>query len=136
MRLAGPRAEPLDAQALVAQAPVEASIGTVLPSLARIDQRRGDATVGDPLEDRSADELWPVVRAQEDRRSVRADETREHVDHPLEAVRACHVDDKALVGELVDYGQALDLLALGGFTGINSPKKPCRSSGFKLRVAH
>ena len=93
---------------------VEALVGSVLPGLARIDQRRGDAALGDPLEDRVADELRPVVRAQEERRSVRADETREHLDHALGADRAGHVDGQAFVGELVDDRQALDLLALGG----------------------
>ena len=69
---------------------------------------------GDPFEDRVADELRLIVRAQEERRSLRADELREHLDHALGTDRAGHVDGQALVGELVDHRQALDLLALGG----------------------
>ena len=93
--------------------PLKLSLVAVLPGLARIDQRRGDAALGDPLEDCAADELRAVVRAQEERRAVRADEAREHLDHALGADRAGHVDGQALAGELVDDRQALDLLAVG-----------------------
>ena len=61
------RPEPLDAQALVAQLAVEALVVAVLPGLAGIDQRRADAGMGEPLEDRQADELRSAVRAQEER---------------------------------------------------------------------
>jgi len=59
LRLAS-TAEPLQAQALVAEATVEALVGTVLPRLARIDQRGLDAGDLQPLEDRLADELGPL----------------------------------------------------------------------------
>ena len=63
------RSEPLDAQTLVAQLAVEALVVGVLPRLARIDQGRADAGMGEPLEDRQADELRAVVRAQEGKRT-------------------------------------------------------------------
>lgn len=109
----GARAEPLDAQALVAELAVEAFVVGVLPGLARIDQGRADAAMGEPLEDCQADELRSVVRAQEERSAVLADEASEHLDQPLGADVACHVDGQALPGELVDDGQAFELLAIG-----------------------
>ena len=72
--------------------------------------------MGEPLEDRQADELRSVVRAQEERSAVLADEAREHLDQPLGADGACDVDGQALPGELVDDGQAFELLAVG--TGV------------------
>src|SRR5476649_1681094 len=69
----GTRSEPLDAQALVAQLAIEALVVGVLPRLAWIDQGRADAGMGEPLEDCQADELRPVVRAQEERRAVLTD---------------------------------------------------------------
>ena len=42
----GPAAEPFQAQAFVAEFAVEAFPGAILPGLARIDQRRGDALIG------------------------------------------------------------------------------------------
>ena len=72
-----------------------------------------DAGLCQPLEDRQADELRPVVRAQEERRAVHADEPRQHLDHALGADRAGHVDGQTLPGELVDDRQAFELLAVG-----------------------
>ena len=109
----GARAEPLQAQALVAELAIEALVVGVLPWLARVDQRRGDAALGDPLEDRAADELRPVVRTQEQRRAVHADESGQNLDDAPGADRTGHVDGQALAGELVDHLQALDLLARG-----------------------
>lgn len=57
-----------------------------------------------------ADELRPVIRAQEQRRAVRADQAAQDLDHALGADRAGHVDGQALAGELVDHRQVLDLL--------------------------
>src|SRR3982750_1836216 len=75
------RAKPLSAQAFVSEAAVEALVGAVLPRLAGIDQRGADARFGGPLEDCAADELRAIVRAQEQRRTVRADEPGEDLDH-------------------------------------------------------
>ena len=63
-------AEPFDGEALVAEAPVEALVGAVLPGLAGIDQGRFDAGSLQPLENRLADELGAVVRAQVPRRAA------------------------------------------------------------------
>ena len=51
----GPRAEPLQAQALVAELAVEALRRAILPGLAGIDQRRADALIDDPLQQRATD---------------------------------------------------------------------------------
>ena len=59
----GSRAEPFEAQALVAELAVEALRRTVLPRLARIDQRGLDALLDDPLQERAGDELRPVIGA-------------------------------------------------------------------------
>ena len=72
-----------------------------------------DARFGEPLQDRVAHELRTVVRAQEGRRAVRADQARQHVDHSARADAAGHVDRQALVGEFVDHRQTLELLAVG-----------------------
>src|SRR5262245_7491522 len=72
-------AEPLQAQAFVAEAAVEALVGTVLPRLAKIDQRGLDAGSFEALEDRFADELRPVVRAQEPRCATFADQSGQHL---------------------------------------------------------
>jgi hypothetical protein len=63
----GPRAEPLQAQALVAEFAVEVLRRSILPGLAGIDQCGGDALVHDPLQKRPRHELGPVVGAQIER---------------------------------------------------------------------
>lgn len=108
----GARSKPLEAQALVAQL-AAALVAPVLPGPARIDQGRGDAALLDPLQDGPADELRSVVRTQERRRAVHADQAAQYLDHSSGANRAGHVDSHALAGELVDHCQALDLLAAG-----------------------
>lgn len=47
--------KPLEQPALVAQAAIQGLVGTALPGLARIDQRRDDAALGDPSGDGPAD---------------------------------------------------------------------------------
>ena len=54
-------AKPLQAQMLVAKLPVERFVGAILPRLPRIDQRRLDAGLVQPPEDRARDEFRPVV---------------------------------------------------------------------------
>ena len=105
--------EVLDAQALVAELPVEALVGAVLPRFAGIAERAADALGDDPLQDRVRHELRPVVRAHEGGRAVDAHETGEHVDDAARADAAGDVDGEALARPLVDDGEALELLAIG-----------------------
>ncbi len=56
-----PGTKPLLVQAFIAQPPVEALVGAVLPRLARIVQCGLDVRFSDPFEDRVADELRAVV---------------------------------------------------------------------------
>src|SRR5690606_28293888 len=107
------RAEPLEAQALIAQPSVEALVGAVLPRFAGIDVGDLDLGLDDPLQDRLADELRSVVGTKHGGRSTLAHEPRQHLDDSPGADAAGHVDGQALPGELVDHGQALDLLAIG-----------------------
>ena len=58
-------AKPVQAQALVAEATIEALVGAVPTRLPRVDQRGLDAGDLKPLEDCLADELGAVIRAQE-----------------------------------------------------------------------
>ncbi len=62
----GPRAEPFEGQALVAEFAVEALRRPILPRLARIDQCRLDALIEDPFQQRAGDELRPVAPAEQD----------------------------------------------------------------------
>ena len=103
-------AEPFERQALVAELAVEALIVAVLPRFARIDVRGVDARVGEPGEDRVADELRSVVRAQEARCAALGDEPGQNLDDAARANGSGHVDRQALASELVDDGEALDLL--------------------------
>jgi hypothetical protein len=70
----GPRTEPFQAQALVAELAVEALRGPILPGLAGIDQHGADALVHDPLQQRPRNELRPIVGTQG--RAVRRARTR------------------------------------------------------------
>lgn len=108
-----PGAEPLEAQALIAEAAVERFVGTVLPWLARINQRRLDVRRGQPLQDGVAYELGAVVGSKEQRRTVATHEPGQHLDYARGADAAGDVDCQALVGELVDHRQTLELLAVG-----------------------
>jgi hypothetical protein len=56
-----PGTKPFLVQAFIAQPPVEALVGAVLPRLARIVQCGLDVRFLDPFEDRVADELRAVV---------------------------------------------------------------------------
>src|SRR5688572_24305390 len=53
----GPRAEPFEAQALVAELAVEALRDAILPGLAGLDQRRADPLGDDPGQQRLRHEL-------------------------------------------------------------------------------
>ena len=65
-------AEPLEVQALIAQLAVEGFVGAILPGASRIDVRRADVRLLEPVEDGMTDELGTVVRSQEGRRTMNA----------------------------------------------------------------
>src|SRR6476620_9829843 len=115
LRLAS-AAEPLEAQALVTEAAVEALVHAVLPRLTRIDQRRFDARLLQPFEDRFAHEFGAIIRAQVAWRTAFADQPRQHLDHALRTDAAGDVDGQALARELVDDCQTFQALPVG--TGI------------------
>src|SRR5690606_20787817 len=108
----GATAKPLEAQALVAELVVEAFVQSILPRLTRIDQRRVDVARAEPPQNRTRDELRAVVRAQEARRAMHADQPTEHVDHLARANGGGHSDCQALPRPLVDDGEALQLLSI------------------------
>lgn len=61
--------EPFHCQALVPKFAVAAFVRTVLPRLARIDQRTFNALLGHPFQQRDADKFRAVVAAQVTRRA-------------------------------------------------------------------
>ncbi len=54
-------AEEVQGKAVVAELALEALVGAVSPSLARIVKRCADPRIGHPLECDAADELWALV---------------------------------------------------------------------------
>jgi hypothetical protein len=76
----GTRAEPFEAEALIAEFAVEAFRDAILPRLARFDQCSADALRDDPGQQRSRYELRTIVAAQEARRTALADQARQHID--------------------------------------------------------
>ncbi len=76
-------AEPLDAQAFVAELAVEAFARAVLPRLARLDQSGPNALIRDPLEQCKRYELRPVVRTQDLRQAVIALDLLEDANEPV-----------------------------------------------------
>ena len=65
------RAEPLDAQAFIAQFAVETLVRAVLSGLPRIDERGLNVVLDDPLQYRLADEFGAIVEAQKRRSRAR-----------------------------------------------------------------
>jgi hypothetical protein len=112
LRLA-PGAKPLDAETLVAEAPVERLVGAVLPRFTRVDDRGLDVRVGEPLEDSAADELRSAIGAQVGGRAVDAHEPSEDSDNAAGPDTASNVESQTFMGELVDDRKALQLLAVG-----------------------
>jgi len=108
--------EPLHRQALIAELAVERLIGSVLPRLARLNERSVDILFGEPSEDRLGDELRSVIRSKYLRCAVNADELREHFDHSGRSNAACHIDRQTFTGVLIDHRQTLQLLPVG--TGV------------------
>ena len=105
------RTKPLHVQALLAEAPVEALVGAVLPRLAGRDVRGLDALRRGPAQDRAGDKLGPVVGPEIARGASVAHEAGEQVDDSAGANAARDVDGQRLSGPFVDDGEALDLLA-------------------------
>jgi hypothetical protein len=66
-----------------------------------------------PAQDRSRDELRPVVGAQAPGRAVHADQPRQHLDHPARPDAARHVDGEHLARPLVHDREALEPLPVG-----------------------
>src|ERR1700690_3223517 len=95
------RAEPFEAQALVAELAIEALRDAILPGLAGLDQRRTDALPDDPGQQRLRYELRAVVTAQERRRTTLAHEARQHLDHARGPNAAVDVDRQPFLRELV-----------------------------------
>src|SRR3974390_2104027 len=106
-------AEPFGAQAFVPQLAVEAFVCAILPRLARVDEGGADSALLQPAQDRTAHEFWPIVRAQEKRRSVQRDQAGQDLDHALRSDAALHVDLQALPRPFVDDRQAFELLVVG-----------------------
>src|SRR5262249_62029383 len=73
--------EPLHAEAFVSKFPVEALVRSILPRLARIDERRFDALVCEPAQNRPRDELRAVVGSEVSRCTAYAHQLRQHLDH-------------------------------------------------------
>src|SRR5579872_6906993 len=109
--------EPLHAQALVAELAVERLVGSVLPRFSRINVRGIDVGLSQPLQHGTGDELRAVVRAQVLGASMDADQFAQHLDDPAGTDASGHVDRQTLASELIDHGQALELLSIGA--GIN-----------------
>ena len=92
---------------LIAELAVERFVSTVLPRLARIDERRLDLDHLQPAEDRPRHKLGTVVRAQIPWRAMHAHELRQHLDDASGSNPTGHVDGETLTRELVDDRQAL-----------------------------
>ena len=60
----GSGAEPFETQTFIAELAVEAFVHAILPGLAWFDQRRVDALIGDPFEQRARHELRAVARQE------------------------------------------------------------------------
>jgi len=105
--------KPLHAQALVPELAVERLVHSVQPGFSGIDIRSVDVGLRQPSQDRSRDELRPVVTAQISRCSVHAHELGEHFDDPAGADTSCHIDRQTLARVLIDDRQAFQLLAIG-----------------------
>lgn len=106
-------AEPLDAQALIAELAVEGFARAVLPRLAGVDQGGIDAVLCQPPEDGRADELGAIIGSQERRCAMQRDQASKDIDDAAGADAAGDIDSQALMGEFIDDRQALELLAVG-----------------------
>ena len=74
---------------------------------------RLDALRLEPFENRFADELRPIVGTQVTRCTADTDQRLQDLDHTMRADATGNVDRQTLAGELVDHGEALELLTVG-----------------------
>lgn len=91
------RQEPFEAQALVTELAIEALGDAILPWLARVDQARLNALVGNRPHQRPSDELESVVGAQITRHAALASQPRQHFESSAQAVAAIDLDHQALL---------------------------------------
>ena len=68
-------AEPLQVQALIAQLSVEGFVSAILPGASRINVRRANVRLLEPVEDGMTDELEPVVGSTEGRRTMKRNQS-------------------------------------------------------------
>jgi len=106
-------AKPFHRQAFIAQLAVEALFRAVLQGLARVNVRAIDSGIGDPLQDSVSHKFGAIVRANDVRGSVLADEPAQHLDDTRRPNGTGHIDGEAFPRVLVDYRQAFELLAVG-----------------------
>jgi len=104
--------KPVHVEALVAELPVEALVGGVLPGLPRGDEGALDAGATEPAEHGQRHELRPVVRAQGLGCSALDDEPVEYFDDAARANAPADIDGERFVGPLVDHSEALKLLSI------------------------
>src|ERR1700733_12469047 len=76
-----------ETQTFIAELAVEAFVHTILPGLAWFDQRRVDALIGDPFEQRARHELRAVVGAQMLGSAALAYQPGKHLAHAPRSVR-------------------------------------------------
>src|ERR1700682_4661557 len=76
----GSGTEPFEAQTFIAKLAVEAFVDAILPGLAGFDQRRVDALIYNPFEQRTRHELRAVVGAHVLGRAALAHEPGQHLD--------------------------------------------------------
>src|ERR1700692_3908894 len=108
--------EPLHTQALIAELAVERFVIAVLPGFSRIDVCGVEVRLKQPAQYRPRYKLRSVVRSQVLRAAVNADQFTQHFDDPAGADAAGYVDRQTLASELIDHGEALELLPIS--TGI------------------
>ena len=109
----GAGAKSFHGKALIAELTVKALVGAVLPGFARIDVRGRNGFSGEPFENGLTDEFGAIVRTQMGRCAVNADQFGKDFNDALGADRAGNIDGEAFAGELIDHGEAFNLLAIG-----------------------
>ena len=108
----GPTPEPFHRQTFVAKFAVKTLVQTVLPWLARFNQRQIQRLSSRPFEQRLRHEFRSVVRTQAQRGSTFADQAGQHLDHSARSDAAGNVYSQAFTRVFVHHGQAFDLLTV------------------------
>ncbi|KAF5062495.1 hypothetical protein DSECCO2_304190 [anaerobic digester metagenome] len=91
---------------------VKTLVQTVLPWLARLNQRQIQRLPSRAFEQRLRHELRSVVRTQAQRGSTFADQSGQHLDHPARLDAPDNVYSQAFTRVFVYHGQAFDLLTV------------------------